>query len=340
MEKCYLLLGPEKGLKEDFIKNLMKELGDCEVSRFYGFEDYEEQMFAQLMSEDLFAPHKLIILDEAQEAKTKDKAKAIAKYIENPSDCCTFVLTSTELYLHQDIMGAVTNPKDCILKFYELFENKKNEWLKRFFDRNGFAIESSACAAIIEKVENNIQEFESVCSQMVVSFRTIEGKDFITYQDVEDFLTHTRQESDFTLFAYLAAGKLESALECLQTLLHTNDASMLTAVVASRLANYFRRVYSIQCNIESGMSFDDAVKTKYFATDRAITMPKDKEIYKSACRNYSMTDVRRILVTLAEYDIKVKEEGTLLQQTVLEKCLVDIVCHRGKHSKQLDFASI
>jgi len=340
MGQCYLLLGPEKGLKEDFIKKIKSELGDYEVSKFYAFEDYEEEMFAQLLSEDLFAPHKLVILDEAQEIKTKDKAKAVAKYIQNPSESATFLVLSTELYIHADIMAAVPNQKDNILKFYELFENRKTEWLQNYFSRNGFSIEASACSAIVEKVDNNIQEFESVCSQMVVYFQTVAGKNTVTYSDVEDFLTHTRQETDFTLFSYIATGKLDSALECLQTLLHTNDASVLTAVVASRLANYFRRVYSILANIEKGLSIDDSLKTKYFATDRPVTMPKDKEIYKAACRRYSLTDVRRILVTLAEYDIKVKEQGTLLQQVVLEKCIVDIMTKKGKHSKQLDFAAI
>lgn len=340
MGQCYLLLGPEKGLKEDFIKKLKSELGDCDVSRFYAFEDYEEEMFAQLMSEDLFAPHKLVILDEAQEIKTKDKAGSIASYIRNPSDSATFLVLSTELYINAEIMGAVPDQKNNIVKFYELFENRKNEWLQNYFSRNGFVIESAACSAIIEKVDNNIQEFESVCSQMTVYFKTIQGKDAVTYSDVEDFLTHTRQETDFTLFSYIANGKLESALECLQTLLYTNDASMLTAVVASRLSNYFRRVYSILSNIQSGMTIDDALKAKYFTTDRAITMPKDKDIYKAACRRYSLTDVRRILVTLAEYDIKIKEEGTLLQQTVLEKCLVDVIVHKGKHTKQFDFATL
>lgn len=338
MGQCYLLLGPEKGLKEDYIKKIKSSVGESSISRFYAFEDYEEEMFAQLMSDDLFAAHKLVILDEAQEIKTKEKAMAIARYIQNPSDSATFIILSTELYINPEIMAAFTN-KENIVKFYELFESKKNEWIVNFFRRNNLSIENSACNAIIEKVENNIQEFESVCSQIAIYVKTISGKTDVTYDDVEDFLTHTRQETEFTLFSYMAYGKLESALECLHTLLHTNDASVLSSVIASRLAVYFRKVLSIHANLEAGMNIDDALKNKYFDSDKPVTMPKDKDIYKAAIRRYSPKDTKRILVILAEYDIKVREQGTLLQQIVIEKCIIDIMVNKGRHTRFPEFAS-
>lgn len=340
MPNVYLLLGPEKGLREDFISKIKTSFGAAEVSRFYAFEDYEEELFAQLNNHDLFAERKLVILDEAQEIKTKEKSKPIAEYIKNPSDSVMFLIMSTELYINADIMAAVPDQQNQIVKFYELFENKKNEWLQNFFKRNKLSITSDACAAIIEKVENNIQEFESVCSQMVVYASTIEGKTGISEEDVDDFLSHTRQESEFSLFSYIAQGRLESAIECLQTLLHTNDTSSMAAVVASRLANYFRRTYSIHMCIAQGKSADEALKTKYFDSDRPISMLKDKETYKNAVKRFSARDIERILVLLAEYDIKVKEEGTLLQQTVLEKCVFDIITYKGRHPRTAVFAQI
>lgn len=338
MYSVYLLLGPEKGLKEDFIKELKSSFGDAEISKFYAFDEYEEEMFAQLDNHNLFADKKIVILDEAQEIKTKEKSKPIVQYIQNPSDTVLFIIESTELYINPDIMGSIPNQKDQILKFYELFENKKSEWLENYFRRNNLLITKDACAAIIEKVENNIQEFESVCSQLVLFASNVADKKEITEEDIDDFLTHTRQESEFSLFGYIAEGKLESSLECLQTLLHTNDAASLAGVVAGRLANYFRRAYSIHMCLKGGQDIDSALKSKYFDSDRPISMLKDKQTYKAALSRYSARDMERILVTLAEYDIKIKEEGALLQQTVLEKCIYDIVVYKGKHPKSASFA--
>lgn len=340
MYSVYLLLGPEKGLKEDFINQLKLSIGPCQISKFYAFDDYEEELYAQLNNQDLFADYKLVILDEAQEIKTKEKTTAIVDFIKNPSENVTLLIISDELYIHPDIMSAVPNQKDQILKFFELFENKKAEWIANFFHRNSINIDANAANAIIEKVENNIQEFENVCNQLVIYYKTLNSKTSITEEDVDEFLTHTRQETEFSLFSYIAKGKLETSLECLQTLLHTNDSASLSAVVASRLSNYFRRAYSLHKCLSQGLSLDEAYKKKYFDSDRPITMVKDKEVYKEAIKRYSMRDIERILVLLSQYDIKVKEEGTLLNQTVLEKCIYDIICHKAKVPSRLQFASL
>ena len=345
MAGVYLLLGPEKGLKEEHIKKIKTELGSCDVSKFYGFEDYEAELYAQLNNSDLFASHKLVILEEAQEIKTKDKLKSLSGYIKKPSDCATLIITSDDYRVAPEIMEAVSSNNTTI--FYEMFESKKGEWLRTFFRKYSLSIDSAACDAIIEKVENNIHDFENVCSQLAIYLGTIPGKKSITANDVEDYLTHTREEDEFSLFSYVARGKLDSALECLHTLLRTKDASFVTAMCASRLASYFRRALSIQMNAKKGLGMSlkkdgdgSAFMTEYFKGDRQIKSFKEKEVYKDACNLYNMRDIERILVTLAEYDIRIKESGTALQQTVMEKCLIDVIRHKGKHPKQLEFAHI
>ncbi len=348
MGQSFLLLGPEKGLKEDFIKEIRARIGQCEVSKFYSFEDYEAELFAQLNNNDLFADHKLVILDEVQDIKTADKIKPLVEYIQNPSDCATLVMTSTELYVNSSLMGAVESQgKDYIRKFYEMFESKKNEWLSNFFRRNGLSIEAKAITAIIEKVENNVQEFENTCSQMVIFLKTIPDKRTVTYDDVEDFLAHTKEEDEFSLFSYIARGKLESALECLHVLLRTKDAASVTAMCASRLSTYFRRALSVSMSVQAGKGMglrygedNSAFSTKYFASDRPISMPRDREVYKECCTRYSQKDIERILVTLAEYDIKIKEAGSAMQSIVMERCIMDVICRKGRHSKPLEFARL
>lgn len=348
MGHSYLLLGPEKGLKEDAIKNIRSQIGQCDVSKFYAFEDYEAELFAQLNNNDLFADHKLVILDEVQDLKTAEKIKPLVQFIQNPSDCATLVMTSTELYVNSALMGAVeAQGKDYVLKFYELFESKKNEWLSNYFRRNGLSIDNKAITAIIEKVENNVQEFENTCSQMVIFLKTMPDKQSVTYEDVEEFLTHTREESEFTLFAFIARGKLESALECLHTLLRTKDSASVSSLCASRLSSYFRRALSVQINVSNGCGMslrygedNTAFSKKVFEGDRPISMPKDREIYRDCCNTYSQRDIERILVTLAEYDVKIKETPVVLQSIMLERCIMDVICRKGRHGRTLEFAKL
>ena len=47
MAGTYLLLGPEKGLKADYIKDLKAKLEPCEVSKFYEIEDNLYQKYPE-----------------------------------------------------------------------------------------------------------------------------------------------------------------------------------------------------------------------------------------------------------------------------------------------------
>ena len=85
---------------------------------------------------------------------------------------------------------------------------------------------------------------------------------------------------------------------------------------------------------------NSAFSKKVFEGDRPISMPKDREIYRDCCNNYTQKDMERILVTLAEYDIKIKEIGTALQPVMMEKCIVDVICNKGRHTKTLEFAKL
>lgn len=328
----YMLLGPEEGRKKEFIEKLKASLGGCEISRFYGFDEYEDELYAQLMNTDLFCAYRLVILDSAEEIKRKDKTAPLAEYIRNPSENVTLVLMSKELYIDSDLMKAMPEPKESIVKFYEMFENQKEQWVREYFRSNGFSIDDDAVGTIIERVENNINEFSNVCSQICIYMGTLGDKKSIGYGDIEDFLSHTRQETEFSLFAHIAGGRTDSALECLHSILNTSDYFQL-----SLIAVYFRKVYSIHKNMQKGMDIEEALKAKFYENDRPVVMPRDKSIYKEACRRYSLRNVCRILTMLAEYDIAVKEAGTALAPTVLERCVVRIIRFKGAPKEEFQY---
>ncbi len=335
----YLLLGPEDGLKQEFINSLTKNLGNFTTSKFYAFDDYEDEMFSTLTTVDMFFEKKLVILDEAQEIKLKNKQKNLAAYIKNPSPDSVLLILSRELYISSDIMNSFSDQKHQVQKFYELFENKKTEWIKKFFQKNKFNITLSACDTIIERIDNNIQEFTSVCNQ-IITYIIIKGYGAnyeITAEDVDDFLVYTRQESFFTLFSYIVSNQLENSISCLQNLLRFGENITL---VPSRLSQYFRRAHSVSRQIDSGLSLEKALSIPFFLSEKPIVIPKDKNIYREAVNNYTLFQIRRILALLAEYDVKVKEAGLYLQQYVLEKCIFDIVVNKGKYLPVFEFTSL
>ena len=340
MLPVYILLGPEKGRRNAFINNLRSQLKDCKVSRFYGFEDYESELFAQLLNTDMFCPHYLVLLENADEIKSEAKVSQLVSYIKKPSDNATLVLISDSFSVNSRLTSAVQKPDESIVRFFELFENQKEQWLRDFFRNSGYAISEDAVGTILERVENNQDEFSVVCSQLV-SYCKLTGRDRSIDSDVVDeFLLHSRNENVYTLFSYIAAGKTESALECIQVILATAESWQL-ATVLSTLASCFRRVYSAHKLMAGGVkNEDDALKEKYYPGDRAVTSFREKTIYKAAMKRYDIEDVRRITALLGEYDIRVRESGTSVQKILLERCIVRIMRNKAAEPAEFGFASL
>ncbi len=322
MGDTFLLLGPEKGLKEDFINKTINSIPQCSVLKFYAFDDYESELYASLGNSGLFEEQKVVILYGAEELKTKQKIEPVVSYIKNPSSDVTFLLESPELYINAQIMSAVKSAN--VLKFYELFESKKNEWIRNFFRRNGLGVSAEAVEEIIERVDNNISEFESVCNGLILYVKG-QNRTILDEADVESFLAHTKEETPFTLFGYIVKKDLEGAMGCLGALLNLSETAGLEAVLPSRIALYFRRALSLKKLMSQGNSLDSAFSMKFFDSDRPIRMPKDKEIYRNTVNNYSLLGLNKALSLLSSYDIEIKETGTFLQKVILDKMVMELI---------------
>lgn len=326
----YMLLGPEKGQKKTFIANLKKDLKDYQVSKFYGFEDYQDEFYAQLVNKDLFSPHSLVIMENVEEIKSKEKIKPLVSYIKAPSENVTLVLVSDAHFVSSELMAVMPNQNQTVLKFFEMFENQKEQWIRTYFKDKGFGIDSDAVRMIIERVENNQSEFENVCSQLIAYFNIGEKNKVITSEDIDKYLIHSRGESVSSLFSCIAYGKLESALECVNVLCSSSDAWQISSLL-STLSFSFKRLYSVQKIMEQGVkNADEALKEKYFDSDRPVTSFKEKNIYKAAMNLFTIEDVKNTLILLAEYDIRVKEGGPMLQQLLIERCIVKILKKKNK----------
>ncbi|MDR2923686.1 MAG: DNA polymerase III subunit delta [Treponema sp.] len=313
---AYIFLGPEIGKKQDEIEQIRKKLsgsGAYEETVFYAGETPITNIVNTIQNHSLFAQSRLFIIKNADQIKKKDEINAAAACIKELEADTSLILVSDEFKLSAGLDDAC--PRENRKVFYEMFEREKNAWVRSFFQRAGCSIDSSGIDAILELVENNTDAMQRECSRLVFFL----PKDRpARAEDVEQWLSHSREESAFTLFARIAAGDSSKAVESLHTLLAAKESPI--AILAG-LAWCFRKLLSYLALSENGEPDNFALKKIGLS---AVT----KNNYAAAARRYNARDVENCLAITAEYDILARASGPALEGALMDVYVLKIMGNR------------
>jgi DNA polymerase-3 subunit delta len=305
---CRLFLGPELGKKQDAIDEIRKSLsaGDSppEETSFYAGETAVSQMAAVLRNGSLFADSRLFLIKNADLIKKKDEVELLASYIASPQEDTGLILISDQTGLAKGLEDAAGRENRKV--FYELFENQKTEWVDSFFRRAGFRIQPGAVETILELVENNTDALRRECSRLTLFL----NKDaVIGPEEVEKWLSHTREESAFTLFSRIAAGDFSKALESVHTLLAAKEAP---PSILAGLAWCFRK-------LSDYLSLAGAGKLSDFELRKiGLSAPKARDDYAKAAGRYNSAGAETCLARTAEYDILLRSSGIAFESILMD----------------------
>jgi DNA polymerase-3 subunit delta len=305
----YIFLGPEAGKKQDAIEDIRKKLaasGELEETAFYAGETSVSEIANAVQNHSLFASTRLFIIKNAEQIKKKDEISLIA-------ECMAELEGETALILVSDEFRLAAGLDDCVKKenrkvFYELFEEQKGEWVRSFFKREGRSITPDGIDTILEMVENNTDALRRECGRLLLFL----PKDRpATAQDVEKWLSHSREESAFTLFSRIAAGDISRSIETLHTLLSAKESP--PAILAS-IAWCFRKLrdYLALCSNTYGEPNNFDLKKI------GLSSPKTRADYAAAARRYDHAAADACLALTAEYDILTRAGGTALEQVLMD----------------------
>ena len=312
--KAYIFLGPEIGKKQDAIDEIRKKLGGKEALEetvFYAGETDTADIAGAVQNHSLFAQSRLFIIKNAELIKKKDETSLIASCMKELETDTAMVLVSDEFRLAAALDDCC--PKENRKVFYEMFESEKGDWVRTFFKRAGRSIDPGGVDAILELVENNTDALRRECQRLMLFL----PKDRpASAQDVEQWLSHGREESTFTLFSRIAEGDLSKAVECLHTLLGAKESPQ--AILAG-LAWCFRKLRDYLALLVGGepSSFD--------LKKIGLSSPKAKSDYTAAARRYSMAAADSCLALTAEYDILTRSSGTPFAQTLMDVYVTKIM---------------
>lgn len=315
----YILLGPENGEKKEFIarieKDLNKRFGESEKYRFYPYDTEISEIVSIMKNGSLFSTHKLVILNNAEDVK-KNGIDLLLEYLKSPSDDVTLILLSDNSKIDSKLEKAV--PADNKKIFWELFEDRKKDWVISFFRKKNLSIDPAAVEMLLEMIENNTDSMRSDCEKLAFYFK--EGAR-ITEDDIEKFLYHSREENVFTLFEKICRRDLENSLHVLNSMVLARESQPVQ--ILSGLLWQFRNLLSLCTSLQQRIPQTEALQACN------IRGKKNQKTYMDGIRNYRMDELERIITLSMEYDNRLRSVRTEMQDSLVEMYVYNCIRKRA-----------
>jgi DNA polymerase III subunit delta len=328
----WLLTGPEEGEKAAFLQQLAAGLEKShgeppEVHRFYAFEAQVPEVVRCLRNQSLFARHRLVILGEAHRVKSDDEIAALAEYVKNPAPDATLVLESSEnpSEMNRKIAGDTRRkaagivPLDRQKVFWEMFDNQKPGWVVNFFRQRRIDVHSDAVESLLDMVENNTRDMRVECERLALFFGPGAS---IDRESVERYISHSKEENVFTLFAAVAARDLGQSAEILEKILLSRETE--PTQLASGLLWQFRNLARLKRLLADNYEMTEA------CARLRITSRKNQKTYADAARAFSAVDAESVILCLAGFDERLRSFRSDLHPLLLRLMLYYIVQRAGQ----------
>ena len=305
----WLFMGPEIGEKQVAVDEIRKKL-DGEETVYYAGETPVSVMVSVMRNGSLFADTRLFLIKGAEGIKKKEDIDLLSSYIASPPAGAFLILISEETKVAKALEQAISPANKRV--FWELSDSRKYDWVQAFFRNEGFKITGAGIESILELVENNTAALRQECSRLILFLD--KGKE-ISAEDCEQWLSHTREESAFTLFSRIAAGDFSRSLESSRILLAAKETP---PAIFAALASCFRKLIAYLALKEAGVSDDWEYKKI------GVSAPAAKRDYSAAAKRYNSAAAESCLALTAEYDLLLRAAYSFPQQILMDRYLYKI----------------
>lgn len=275
---------PKSILSDIFEKDLLSKLENNKDKKTYLLNCYEKQ-------KDYYVLKKI---------KSADKKKIItlfefARFNNINPDTHLILINETNDRISAQLTGLL-NSKQNIM-FWEMFENKKVEWIRSEFKKNNLYIEEDAVDYLLDTIENNKQQLQNEIIKITITFNELKKNEKVINKDfIEDYLYHSKEENSFTLFKALMEKNKEKSLDILEKVFYTDEQSLLNGLFWSQ--RRFIKVLDLYQNQKK--SLDETFQLLN------VTGKKTKEELTKGAKNYSFEHMAEIFFYLSELDYYLK----------------------------------
>jgi DNA polymerase-3 subunit delta len=315
---CHVLAGPDSGgIKEhlaQFRADTIKRLGEQpEILQYFIGQDSVIEMLANLRNISLFSNYQFVMVHHCDLLSAAD-VKLLKEYWQHPNEQVTVVFIAEDTKVIPDKFAFA--PKSATQAFYELDENGKKAEIRRYLAANRVQIDLEALELLAELVSGDRTDIRAQCD-MVMSVHPDKGH--IHLDEVEQYIFHSREESQYSLFEYVVAGNLAASLESLDTILVSQTLEPVGVVIG--LQWQFRNLLSLLERYGTSPGWDEFKALR-------ITMKRSQAVFGQALRAFKKDRIIDMIATLARYDFLVREARTGSHRLQLECLLYELIENR------------
>ena len=305
--QTWLFLGPEIGEKEAAIGEIRNRLpGEgIEETVYYAGETPVPAMVSAMQNGSLFADKRLFLIKNAESLKKKEDVDLLSQYTASPQLDTYLILVSEETSVSRGLEKYILPANKRI--FWELSDSRKADWIRNYFRNEGFRIGAEGVETILELVENNTSALRQECSRLILF---LDKSKEITGDIAENWLSHTREESAFTLFSRIAAGDFSRSLESMRVLIAAKEAP---PAIFAGLASCFRKLCAY-LSLKEAKVYDEGEYRKI-----GVSSPGAKRDYAAAAIRFDTAAAETCIALTAEYDLLARSAGTFPMQILLDE---------------------
>lgn len=241
-----------------------------------------------------------------------DDVKAVAEYLRDPAPATVLALVGEEAKRDSPLAKACAKVGELLV--YDVAKRDLPRWVAEQFARLGAKADDAAARALVELVGDGLDELEIEIEKIV----TWAGGAEIREADVQTLAAGRAETSHFALSDAWGRRDVSAVLSAKEGVLErTHPRGKAIPALVWRLAGHVGRVAACQELEAEGVRARDAagrLKMHPFAAEKAFAQ----------ARNFSVDELRNVVVRLARLDVALKGGSRLPDELELDRALVDV----------------
>ncbi len=309
----YLLLGEDKGAKDEFIQLLKKKVFKTEDSRnvnvsfFYGDKALTEDIIENLATFSFFSDDKLIVVRDFDRLKN---VKPILNYTEAPNRQSILVLISDKKSMAKSTMSPIEKTgRVCV--FWPMFHNESEQWITGKLKKLGIQAERDAVKYIIALSGTSTNELNN---QIECIANYLDRGEDLTIEKAKNIVARLYSFTVFDLCNALFIKKSRDILEIFRYLVNNGEDLVKILYFCGREVQKLLRAFAL---LESGYD--------YARISRALDFrKKETERIKAILKKISINNLCTLYSRIAALDLTIKTSPKEISTVSFERFLIGL----------------